>query len=385
VTVAIERTGSPKYAAGDQSVITNSFRIILAERVKIDLWTDQQNVPLIFMIESQGVKAIRKGSETLAEAISQELSGVAGKQPFTSEEVSFANEGVTLSGTLTIPKSGIAPFPAVVLISGTGLQDRDDNPGGHSLFKLIAERLSSNGIAVLRHDDRGFGKSSAPAKASSYRDLIDDTKAAVSYLRKRKEIDADHIVLAGHSEGAETAGIVAQEDSKIAGVALLAGVSRSLDSIILEQALYQQALKGTVDPSATERLPDVSRTLVRAVNEAKEGKPDTSLAGLNEYFRQHAAHDPAGTMKMVHCPVLILQGERDTDALAYHSVALALAAAAGGNKHVLLRIVPDIGHDFTPSSPDKTAGVEERSQPNQEILKILEQWAISLLLPKESR
>ncbi|HEU4389566.1 MAG TPA: alpha/beta fold hydrolase, partial [Blastocatellia bacterium] len=373
-----------KYIVAGNPHVTNRFRITLAERVIIDVWCDQQNMPLIFFIEGQGIKAVRGGSEGLAEAVDRERNDVVGRA-FNAEHVTFKNAEVTLAGTLTIPTAGTPPFPAVLLISGSGLQDRDDNPGGHGFFRLIAERLSSNGIAVLRHDDRGFGKSSALSKPSSYQDLIGDTRAGILYLRGRKQIDARRIVLVGHSEGAETAAILADEDSRIAGIVLLAGVSRPLDLVVLEQAIYYQALKGPVDPSSKEKFPDVFQRLMRIVTEAKAGKADESVNDLNEYFRQHAAHDPSETIKKLRCPILILQGERDMDALVYHSIALALAASSGGNKHVSVRIVPDIGHDFAASPLDARASVEERNQPSKEILNTLEAWVARLLLSKESR
>src|SRR5262249_60780153 len=105
------------------------------------------------------------------------------------------------------------------------------------------EELSAQGVGVLRHDDRGVGKSSMPKTATSYRDLINDSKAAVEYLRSRKEIDPHRIVLIGHSEGGTTATIIASEDSKIAAIALFAGtMGANFDQLFLEQTIYQLTL-----------------------------------------------------------------------------------------------------------------------------------------------
>jgi dipeptidyl aminopeptidase/acylaminoacyl peptidase len=385
LSVRIERTNAPEAGAARQTADREYYVIVLGEKVEIDVWTDRDRTPLVFSIPSQSISVVRNGSEALADLVLKTAAAQEGQGSFTAEEVTFKNGDVQLSGTLTIPKAGKGPFPAVVLITGSGPQDRDNNPGGFSMFRLIAEKLSSNGVAVLRHDDRGFGKSSNPTEPTTYRVLMNDTKAAVDYLRSRKDIDPDRIALIGHSEGVETAGILAEEDKRIAAIGLLGGVSRPLDVVLLEQVWYDEALQRTVDPAAPNELPELVRTLLKQVDAAKDGKPDRSAADLNEYYRQHAAHDPLATIRKVKCPILILQGERDENALAYNGVALALAAAQSGNKHVRLRVFPNLEHSFVASSRDKRGTVEERGHISQEVLETLGKWAVStLVLRKET-
>ncbi|MGH9830047.1 MAG: alpha/beta hydrolase family protein, partial [Blastocatellia bacterium] len=271
--------------------------------------------------------------------------------------------------------------PIAVLITGSGLQDRDYNPPGLNMFRFIAEKLSANGIAVLRHDDRGVGKSNAPNRPTSYRDLINDTRAAIEYVRSRKEIDPERVALIGHSEGAETAGILAEADPRIAAIALLSGASHPLDFVVIEQALYAEALHRPVDPAATNELPEVVRGLIQCFAGAKAGKSDRSVSDSYDWCGQHAAHDPLATIRMVKCPILILQGERDEDALAYNGVALAMAAAQAGNKHVLLRMFPNLTHVLVASPFDKSASFEQRSRVSEEVLDTLEKWAVATLVP----
>lgn len=302
--------------------------------------------------------------------------------PFDSEEVTFQNDDVTLAGTLTIPKGKTERLPAAVMISGSGVQNRDGNPGGYFLLKLIAERLSSVGIAVLRHDDRWVGKSSKPTKPGSYRSFVNDTKAAVEYLRGRKEIDQNRIMLVGHSEGGTTAAIIASEDSRIAAIALLAGAMLSgLEKTLHEQTLYQMALMGMADPSDQEKVPPIVRMITRQIEEAKAGKPNTHVAENYEYFRQHLALDLPAIFKQVRCPVLILQGERDPLVLAHHAVEVARLLAASGNKHVRLRILLNLTHSFTPFPLDKSLTQEQRNQVSAEALDTIEKWATSLPAP----
>src|SRR5262249_57363062 len=143
------------------------------------------------------------------------------------------------------------------------------------------EELSAQGVGVLRHDDRGVGKSSMPKTATSYRDLINDSKAAVEYLRSRKEIDPDRIALIGHSEGGTTATIIASEDSKISAIALLAGAFvTNFDQLLLEQTIYQMALQRPVNPQDREKYPQLTRLLLTLIEEAKAGKPDTEVTDM---------------------------------------------------------------------------------------------------------
>ncbi len=127
-----------------------------------------------------------------------------------------------LAGTLTLPK-GKGPFPAVVMITGSGAQDRDEALLGHKPFLVIADRLTRDGIAVLRVDDRGFGKSTGDFLKASIEDFAVDTEAQAAWLRKRPDIDPRHIGLIGHSEGGIVGPMVAAKDPKIAFVVMMAG------------------------------------------------------------------------------------------------------------------------------------------------------------------
>jgi alpha-beta hydrolase superfamily lysophospholipase len=251
---------------------------------------------------------------------------------------------------------------------------------------LIAEKLSANGVAVLRHDDRGAGKSAMPKTPTTYRDLINDSKAAVEYLRSRKDIDPDRIALIGHSEGGATATIIASEDSRIAAIALLAGaVLANLEQLLLEQTIYQLALERPFNPQDREKYPQIVRWLMTQIDEAKAGKSDSAVADLREYMRQHLALNQAETYKRIHCPVLILQGERDALVLAHHAVAAARALADAGNKQVSVRIFPSLSHIFTPSPLDQSLAAERKNQISPEALETIQKWiAEAVIGGKES-
>lgn len=370
----VEQPEAQNFNVAGKAIATRRYHMVSSTGAIIDLWADEKLVPRLILIEAQGLKVVQQGSEALAEAILAERAKGAVAPGFLSEEVSFQNGEVKLAGALTFPKNEKSRHPAAVLISGSGLQDRD---GPLSLYRLIAERLSANGIAVLRHDDRGVGKSSSPAKAATYQDLIGDTKAAVEYLRNRKEIDPARVMLVGHSEGGFTARIIAAEDERIAGIALLAGASlATLEKIIREQTLYLASLGKTVDPGNREQLGQEASSIIDLIEKAKTGAPDQRLTDTFEYFRQHIALDMSANIKRLRCPVLILQGERDSNVLASHAVETALALSAAGNKQVRLRIFPNLTHYFTPAFALKA---EERSQVSAEMLEALQKWTTELV------
>ena len=140
--------------------------------------------------------------------------------PYRDEDVTYENTsaGITLAATLTIP-AGPGPFPAVLLITGSGAQDRDESLAGHRPFLVLADYLTRRGIAVLRADDRGFGKSGGNFAAATTADFATDAEAGVAYLRTRREVDAKKIGVIGHSEGGVIAPMVAARDRGIGSIA----------------------------------------------------------------------------------------------------------------------------------------------------------------------
>jgi len=382
-TVNLERIDTPEFKVGNQTVTTEHFRAGTNLGLAFEVWANNENVPLLIRIAAQNVKIVRGGSEALAELIMPPPAKpvASASDPFTSEEVSFQNGQQKLAGTLTLPKTGTAPFPAVIIISGSGLQDRDGS-GVADFYRLIAERLSRSGVAVLRVDDRGVGKS-VPllTRSSSYRDLINDTKAAFEFLNSRKEIDHKRIALAGHSEGAQTALAIAAEDARVGAIILLAGTSRSLDRIVTEQALYNIALMGPVNPADRTRFSAISIMLEKWFRDAKEKKQSANAANDElTYYRDHLASDPLSLARKVRIPVLILNGERDGNVLAYHALELAQALADSGNKQVLVRIFPNLTHLFTPSQLDKAVTDTQAGQVSTEVLETMEKWATQVLV-----
>jgi alpha-beta hydrolase superfamily lysophospholipase len=378
-TLDLERIDARSFKVGAQQVATEHFRAGTSLGLDFEMWTDAAHVPLVILIPSQNIRVIRKGSETLAEVVSAGPAPSA-NDPFTTEEVSFQNGGQKLVGTLTVPKNGAAPFPGVVIISGSGLQDRD-GAGLFNLYRLVAEKLSANGVAVLRVDDRGVGKSVPLASAvTSYRELINDSKAAFEFMSKRPQIDPKKVAMAGHSEGALTALVIAAEEPRVAAIMIMAGGSRSLDNLLVEQVNYRLALDSPLNP-AEPHYPPLVTQMNKVFHDAKtQPKPDDPANDKLAYYRQHAEIDPLAFARRVHVPALILNGERDENVLPYHALELAQAMADVGNKQVLLRIFVNLTHVFTPSTRDKTVTKAQSGEISSEFLDLVQRWAASVLV-----
>lgn len=381
-SLQVERVDTPSFNVKGQQVATEHYRIVTGENLVIEIWTDPARVPLLMSVPSQSVKVIRGDARELAEI-------VLGKPPtantdFTSEEVTFNNGAVKLAGTLTLPKKGQAPFPAAIIISGSGAQDRDGAIGVFNLYKLVAESLSNAGVAVLRADDRGVGKSIVPEprKPGSYRDLINDSRAAFEYLAQRSDIDKTRIALVGHSEGSETALTIAADDPRVAAIILLAGCAHPVDRVALEQSIYQLALRETIDPGDQTKLHPAARAILKLFESAKSTPPPASGNDQYSWFRDHLASDPSALARRVKCPVLILNGERDALVLAHNAIDLAQVLTSSGNRQVRLRLFPNLTHVFTPAAIDKNAPPEKLTEVSPDVLQTLTTWATRVLLPK---
>jgi pimeloyl-ACP methyl ester carboxylesterase len=307
--------------------------------------------------------------------------------PYREEDVSFENAGahVTLAATLTLPP-GAGPFPAVLLITGSGPQDRDESLAGHRPFLVLADYLTRHGIAVLRADDRGFGKSTGTFATATTADFATDAEAGVAYLRTRREVDARKIGLIGHSEGGMIAPMVAARDHAIAFIVMMAGTGVSGDDVLVAQnILVAEAMGATHDQAEAQgaqirALTDIMKTEPdsaardKAMREMLAGRKvppalaDAQIKAINTpWFRYMLAYDPAIALKQVTCPVLALNGELDLQVPPTQNLpAIRAALDAGGNKHVQIEPLSGLNHLFQTAktgSPAEYAQIEETISP----------------------
>jgi dienelactone hydrolase len=259
--------------------------------------------------------------------------------PYTAEEVSVkTTAGHTLAGTLTLPKgaSRTKPVSAIVTVTGSGPQDRDENIGlqGFRPFRQLADALARRGIAVLRMDDRGTGASGGTFKGSTSADFAEDVRAGLAYLRTRPEIRAERLGVLGHSEGAIIAPMVAEKEPTLRAIVLLAGIAQPGRT-----ALHFQ-LKNNIEHN-TKLTPEMRDSQI-----AEIPKTIDAMMARDPWMKFFLTYDPAPTMRRVKTPVLILTGSRDQQA-APEQVALQEAAfKEGGNTDVTARVLPDLNHLF---------------------------------------
>jgi fermentation-respiration switch protein FrsA (DUF1100 family) len=327
-------------------------------------------------VPSQGVRFVRvEGTTPVSTDVRPPDYSAPPGAPYTAEDLTFLTPaGLTLAGTLTLPKERGADgrVPAVVLITGSGPQNRDEElPGirGYRFFRQIADTLSRRGIAVLRLDDRGVGGSQAGPGSPTTGDFADDIRAALAYLRRRPEIRGDRLGLIGHSEGAIIAPMVARDDPRLRAIALLAAPSRSVRRILEFQR------RVVVENDTT--IPASKRDSALA---ALRGRAD-SLAATPGWLRYVYDYDPLATARKVRTPVLILQGATDLQVTADQAEELAAAFRAGGNRDVTTRVFPNTNHLFLedPSGiysgyatlPSKTAKAE--------VVGVLVDWVVGKL------
>jgi dipeptidyl aminopeptidase/acylaminoacyl peptidase len=246
--------------------------------------------------------------------------------------------GLRLAGTLTLPRDRPrGGVPAVVTITGSGPEDRDENSGlipNYRPFREVADTLGRRGTAVLRLDDRGVNGSDGGVATATSEDFADDIRAGVAYLRTRPEIDHNRIGLVGHSEGGIIAPMVAASDTTIRAIVLMAGTASTGREIVMEQNRY--AIDSVMHVAGPQRDTLLSRAR-RAVDSAAKAP------GWQGFFLNY---DPKPTAGRVHARVLILQGETDRQVPPAEADRLAAAFRAGVSPSVTVRMFPATNHLF---------------------------------------
>lgn len=290
--------------------------------------------------------------------------------PYTAENVLVKTPiGHTLAGTLTLPKSASSkkPVGAIVMVTGSGQQNRDSEIGleGYRPFRKIADSLARHGIATLRMDDRGTGESGGTFKGSTSADFAEDTRAGLAFLRARSEIRADRLGVLGHSEGAVITPMVAEKETGLRAIVLLAGVADPARS-----ALHFQ-IKNIYDHN-TSLTTEKRNELIAGI----PARIDRMMAA-DPWMKFFLTYDPAATMRRVKTPVLILTGSNDKQAAPEQVVLMEAAFKAGGNKDVTARVLSGLNHLFVQDA-DGFAGNYSKLPPpvtmRSDVLVIIIDW-----------
>ncbi len=329
--------------------------------------------------------------------------------PYTSEEVSFTNEkfNIKLAGTLTMPE-GPGPFKAVIMITGSGAQNRNEEIMGHKPFLVIADYLSRHGIAVLRYDDRGVGGSQGKYSEATSADLATDAEAAFNFLKNQQKINPSEIGFAGHSEGGLIAPIVAASNPAVGFIVSLAGPGVSGEEIILRQTAEISIISGVKESDIKESIETnkkvygilkkekdnnkaevkIAELFSKTQEKKKMSKDETEKAvsqlkmtfGAGQYtwFRYFIMTNPSTFWKNVKCPVLALNGDKDLQVAADENLP-GIAKALKGNKSAKTILLPGLNHLFQHCKtglPAEYNTIEETFSP--EALKIIADWILAL-------
>lgn len=307
------------------------------------------------------------------------LSAAQAPPPYRSEPLTVTNGDVTLAGTLTVPH-GKGPFPAVVLLTGSGGQSRDEEVFGFKVFGVLADHLTRNGIAVYRHDDRGVGQSTGSIATSTTADFGDDALAGIARLASMPEIDPARIGLLGHSEGAAAAAIAAAKSPAVKFVVLLAGAALPGDVVTRRQAADGARAMGA-DAETVAKIEAAHRAMTEAVRRGAtadevavalkalmtaqvEGAPPSQRAMVGDVpawveknYRPHLAQisspwmrffttfDPADALQKVTVPVFAAFGALDTQVLTELNEA-PMRQALAGNARAAIKVYPEANHLF---------------------------------------
>ena len=295
--------------------------------------------------------------------------------PYRSEEVTYRNGDVVLAGTLTLPE-GSGPFPAAVLLTGSGAQNRDEELFAHKPFLVLADHLTRAGVAVLRADDRGVGGSTGSVSLATTADFADDALAGVALLRARPDIAGGCVGLIGHSEGGIAAPLAAANAPEAVDfVVLLAGTGVPLGEVILRQAELIMKAGGTDSSTIADELAQTrlaldrlaagaDSTTIRADLEqlvlaqqaahpdraqepaAMKSVLDAAVSGMiTPWFRYAAALDPREALRRLRCPVLALNGGRDLQVDPDQNLTeIERALREGGNPDLTIRRLPGLNH-----------------------------------------
>ncbi|MCZ6766824.1 MAG: alpha/beta hydrolase [bacterium] len=329
--------------------------------------------------------------------------------PYNVEDVTFPNEeaGITLAGTLTTPATG-RPSPCVLLISGSGPQDRDEAIAGHRPFFVLSDHLTRQGIAVLRVDDRGIGESTGNFGEATTEDFASDAAAGIRYLESRLEIRPRKIGLLGHSEGGLAAAMVAAQTGGIAFVVLVAAPGVVGDELLtmqaralseaegLPEALVRrnlavqaaifEALKKSDSSTREERVRTVIRESLEDLEPSEQqqlGNADAYVEAqvqmlTSEWFLFFLNYDPALALRNVSCPVLALNGELDLQVPPAENLgAIAAALKEGGNTEVTIQELSGLNHLLQTArsgAPSEYSTIPETISPV--VMNIISEWIL---------
>jgi dipeptidyl aminopeptidase/acylaminoacyl peptidase len=296
----------------------------------------------------------------------------------TDEPVTMPAEGFNLAGTLTRPTNPAAKNPAVMLLSGSNVSDRDSVVAGIAVMSQLAGALADAGYMVLRYDKRGTGQSGGRGESATIMDFSNDARVALRWLASRKAVDRKRIAVVGHSEGAAVALVTAGREKRVAAVVFVSSPATTGAELNLEQQAHQLDL-AKVTPEEYAQKVDLQKQIQAAVvtGTGWEHLPKQYRSADTPWFQSYLQFDPAKALKKIKQPLLILHGELDRQVAASHADQLgALAKKASKSKAVEVAIIKGVNHLLVPATTGEVTeyGTLADRNVSQDVITTLTAW-----------
>lgn len=373
-----------------------SFHGVLKSNDKIEgTFTQGMSFPMNLSREKQEVVKIKRPQDP------------AKPYPYKSEGVTFSHDGITLAGTLTLPSEG-CNFPAVVLVSGSGQQNRDEELMNHRPFLVLSDYLTRNGIAVLRYDDRGIGGSNGLSAENTFIDFAKDAACAIKYLKGRKDVNPSKVGILGHSEGgligfieganpvSAPAFVVSLAGPAVKGADLMVkqneltaktegvtmGAKEHENLVRIFKALATKNNSDSLRKELTALMIDTYKILGKNVGDEEMGEINQSInAMLQSGYHAFVAYDPTAVIRRIKCPVMAINGGMDSQVDAEQNLgAIEAIKRSTGHKNLTTKLYPNVNHLFQTvnhlCSVVEYGNIEETMSP--EVLSDIAKWILSV-------
>lgn len=383
IAIGVKSVADERIQVAPQALATRRFSLTLNNpggAVDADVTIDPAGRLLRLQIPLQALEVVRQDVASVAARVER------ARRP-NDENVTIPANGFSLAATISKPAAAVGRLAAVVLIGGSAAADRDEVVAGIPIFGLLAGSLADAGFLVVRYDKRGVGQSGGRLEASTIADYADDARAVVKFVASRKDVDPKRIAMIGHSEGGAVALIAASKDDRIATLVTIGAPATSGLDLIAEQQQHILA-RSKLTEAEKQTAIDFQRKLMQAVmsGEGWEGIPPEVRRRVDTtWYRSFLTFEPAAVIKNVKQPLLIVQGELDTQALPHHGDdLLALAKARKGNRVSELQKVAGVNHlmvEAVTGEVDEYASLKTKTL-SPKAVSVLREWLEKTLRPR---
>jgi pimeloyl-ACP methyl ester carboxylesterase len=319
--------------------------LVQGASLDVEVWGDEAGHLLRLSVPAQNLEVVREDLASVA------ARRVAISRP-NDEQVRVPANGFNLAGTLSKPEGATRPLPAVILVAGSGPQDRDETVFGIPIFGQLAGRIADSGFLVLRYDKRGVGQSGGRVESATMTDYADDLRAAVKFLNERRDFNRRSLAVVGHSEGGSVGMLAASREKKITALALIATIGVTGAELNLAQVTRALDRAQRPEPERQTTI-DLQKRIQSAVLTGKgwEGVPEQFRRQAEiPWFRSFLAFDPARTMADLKQPILVVHGALDTQVEPSNADRLETLARARRNAGPVEVVrIPGVNHLLVPA------------------------------------